>query len=377
MVEAVDVRTTGLGGDSEVSFARDGRLLVGPRKAMPLSLLAHQAPLILAELRLLAQQETLPDFPTQFAFRNPGRDAPSHIDGLDRRVWEALKTHPVKASTLVNSLAGLQALRRLADAGLATIAAFTPSDAMHVMGRQTGWNAEAARLGAHILTIEERNARAARSAVTADILCERVYEHVVQASGRIILETALAQDPAIEAKAGRFGLLGDPLIYDVVAGKRFSSLVNARIELACPLVAIGAPVGAYYELVASRLATPLSIPQHAAVCNAVGAVAGVVSQTVDIVINQPTFKVFRVHDPKGSIDFADADQAIAHARERAHALALDAALRAGASDPHVTLSHTERRAETAAAPDYLAEAIVRATATGRPLAGQSQPKTFT
>ena len=373
MVEAVDVRTTGLGGDSEVSFSRDSRLLVGPRKAMPLSLLAHQVPTVLAELRLLAQQETLPDFPAHFAFRNPGREAPTHIEGLDRRVWDALKTHPVKASTLVNSVAGLHALQRLADAGLATIAAFTPSDAMHILGRQSGWDAEAARLGAQILTVEERNTRAARTAVTVEALCERVYEHVVQASGRIILDTALAQDPAIEAKNGRFGTLGDQLMHDVVAGTPFSSLLNARIELACPLVAIGAPVGAYYDLVAKRLATPLSIPEHAAVCNAVGAVAGVVSQTVDIVINQPTFKLFRVHDPKGSRDFNDADQAIAYARDIAHALALDAALRAGASDPHVTLSQSERRAQTAAAPDYLAEAIVRATATGRPLAGHDAP----
>ncbi|MGB6308903.1 MAG: hydantoinase/oxoprolinase family protein, partial [Steroidobacteraceae bacterium] len=35
MVEAVDVRTTGLGGDSEVYFDRQHRLCVGPRKAMP------------------------------------------------------------------------------------------------------------------------------------------------------------------------------------------------------------------------------------------------------------------------------------------------------------------------------------------------------
>ena len=36
MVQAVDVRTIGLGGDSEVRFDRQLRLKVGPRKAMPL-----------------------------------------------------------------------------------------------------------------------------------------------------------------------------------------------------------------------------------------------------------------------------------------------------------------------------------------------------
>ena len=53
MVEAVDVRTVGLGGDSIVSFDRDVRLQVGPRKAMPLSLLAAQAPAVALDLRRL------------------------------------------------------------------------------------------------------------------------------------------------------------------------------------------------------------------------------------------------------------------------------------------------------------------------------------
>ncbi len=44
MVEAVDVRTSGLGGDSETRFDRQLRLRVGPRKVMPLSLMAQVVP---------------------------------------------------------------------------------------------------------------------------------------------------------------------------------------------------------------------------------------------------------------------------------------------------------------------------------------------
>ncbi len=65
MVEAVDVRTSGLGGDSEVGFDRQMRLTVGPRKAMPLSLLAHRFPAMLAQLRSIAELERLPDYPTR------------------------------------------------------------------------------------------------------------------------------------------------------------------------------------------------------------------------------------------------------------------------------------------------------------------------
>jgi len=370
MVEAVDVRTSGLGGDSEVHFDRQHRLCVGPRKAMPLSLLAHGHPGALAQLKAMAELERLPPYPAQFAFRNPDRSLPEHVSALERRVWHALDAEPRQAATVVRSASGLEALRRLADAGLATVAAFTPSDAMHVLDRQQGWCREAAECGARILATEERNARAARAAVSPHAICERTYEHVVRETGRILLAAALAHDPGVQARGRGWGELGDRLVEETVAGRRFSKLLQATLGLARPLIAIGAPVGAYYPEVARRLGAALSIPTHAAVCNAVGAVAGVVSQTVEILVNQPTFMVFRVHDPAGSRDYPDAPAALEHATRVSSELALAAARRAGAADPHVETSVTEKRARAATGEgpgaDYLAEAVARSTATGRP-----------
>jgi len=371
MVEAVDVRTSGLGGDSEVHFDRQMRLMVGPRKAMPLSLLAHKFPAALARLRSLAELERLPEHATQFAIRNPDRAPPAHLSALERRVWDALELTPRHVSTVVRSASGLDALRRLADAGLATLAAFTPSDAMHVLDRQHGWCREGAECGARILAIEERNARALPMAVSPEAICERTYEHVVRETGRVLLAAAIANDPGIEAKGHHWGVLGDRLIEETVAGRRFSSLMQATLGLARPLIAIGAPVGAYYPEVARRLGAQLSIPEHAAVCNAVGAVAGVVSQTVEILVNQPTFKVFRVHDPAGSQDYPDPEPALEHAQRVSRALALAAARRAGAVDPHVDTSVMEKLAHVGAGADYLAEAVARSTATGRPFAGHA------
>ena len=370
MVEAVDVRTCGLGGDSQVYFNREGRLAIGPRKAMPLSLLAEHFPDVLAGLRRLAQAERPPAFAAQFAYRNPGRDPGGQLDRLERRVWEALAESPRALSEIARTGQGLEALRRLVDRGHATLAAFTPSDAMHVLGRQRGWNAEAARLGAAVLATEERNASARQERATPEALCERTYQHVVREAARVILETALAQDPGVEAKKGRWGPLGG-LIEDVVEGRRFSHLLEARLALATPLIAIGAPVAAYYPEVARRLGAKLLIPQHAAVCNAVGAVAGVVSETCDVLVNQPAFKVFRVHDPAGSRDYAEADAAIEDAKRVSREQALAAARRAGASDPHVETSVVARRAHAGSADEYLAEALVRSRATGRPATGRA------
>jgi N-methylhydantoinase A/oxoprolinase/acetone carboxylase beta subunit len=370
MVEAVDVRTSGLGGDSETRFDRQLRLRVGPRKAMPLSLMAQTFPAVLAQLRSIAELERLPDHPAQFAFRNPERTLPTHLSALERRVWDALDVEPRPVSIIVRSGSGLDALHRLADAGLATVAAFTPSDAMHVLGKQHDWCCAAAECGARILATEERNALAARVvAASPREICERTYQHVVRESGRVVLAAVLSSDPGIEAQARGWGALGDRLIEEVIAGRRFSQLLNATFDLTRPLVAIGAPAGAYYPEVARRLGARLSIPTHAEVCNAVGAVAGMVSQTVEILVNQPTFNVFRVHDPAGNQDYDEAAPAVEHARRVSRDLALAAARRAGAADPHVETSVREKLVHSGPGADYLAEAVARSIATGRPLLG--------
>jgi len=371
MVEAVDVRTSGLGGDSETRFDRQHRLRVGPRKVMPLSLLAQTFPAALPQLRSIAELGRLPDHATQFAFRNPDRAAPAHLSILERRVWEALDLEPRQVSAAVRSASGLEALHRLADAGLAAIAAFTPSDAMHVLDKQHDWCREAAECGARILAAEEHNARASLAADSPRGICERTYEHVVREASRAVLAAALAHDPGIEAHSKGWGALGARLIEDIVAGRSFSKLLQATIELARPLVAIGAPAGAYYPEVARRLGVGLVIPPHAAVCNAVGAVAGVVSQIVEILVNQPSFKVFRVHDPNGIQDYPDPAPALEHARRASRELALAAARRAGAADPHVETSVSERLAHAGPGADYLAEAVARSIATGRPYAGHA------
>ncbi|MDP9010953.1 MAG: hypothetical protein M3N91_19995 [Pseudomonadota bacterium] len=48
-----------------------------------------------------------------------------------------------------------------------------------------------------------------------------------------------------------------------------------------------------------------------------------------------------------------------------------AARRAGAADPHVKTSVSEKLAHAGAGADYLAEAVARSIATGRPLLGHA------
>ncbi len=364
MVQAIDVHTCGLGGDSEVAFDRERRLTVGPRRVVPLSLFALRFPAVRTELGRLAAAASLPAGAGQFAVRNPAAGPGPALDRLEQRIFDALGAEPRGVGAVARTAPGVAALRRLVDRGLATVAGFTPSDALHVLGRQHGWCVESARLGAALLALEERNASARREADTPEGLAERTHEHVLRQAVRVVLETALARDPGVEP--GPSGVFAQ-LMGAVAAGRPFSQLLDVRVGLARPLVAIGAPAAAYYGEVARRLGARLNVPVHAQVCNAIGAAAGVVSESCELTVNQPVLNLFRVHDPAGNRDFNDAQAAIEEARRLAHGYVLAAAQRSGARNPHVEITVSERRARTNNGDEYLAEATVSARATGIPV----------
>src|SRR5580692_1125195 len=115
MVQAIDVHTCGLGGDSEVGFDREQRLTVGPRRRMPLSRLASQFPDVLADLRRVAAEDYPARFAGQYAFRNPGRAPGPRLDRLEQRVWGALAETPRALGPIAGSAQGVEALCRLVD----------------------------------------------------------------------------------------------------------------------------------------------------------------------------------------------------------------------------------------------------------------------
>ena len=99
-------------------------------------------------------------------------------------------------------------------------------------------------------------------------------------------------------------------------GEVAGSDLECRLTLQRPIVAVGAPVGAYVPRAARHLNTELIIPDHADVANAVGAVAGGVVQRLQILIRPIDGpKPYRVHLPDGVHDFGDLDAGVAYAKE--------------------------------------------------------------
>jgi N-methylhydantoinase A/oxoprolinase/acetone carboxylase beta subunit len=340
MVEAVDVHTVGLGGDSHVRLASDLGLLIGPQRVVPLSLLASQHPEVLAELRSQMRVPAREEVAAQFllARRPPTRD----LDEEEESIVKHLARGPVSLASLVRgSRYGVLILRRveqLVAERLVLRAGFTPTDALHTLGRLDLWNPEAARFGAQVLAAQGRR--------HPDDLCRAVVDGVSSRAARALVSKVLSDEARSPVALPDWD--GEPtaaLLLERALNDGHEGELGYTLTLRRPVVAIGAPVQAYMPRVAERLHTQLFIPSHAEVANAVGAVAGGVIQRQKVLITPlDDGETLRLHLPQGPLDFGHLEEAIAHAQEHMVPWMEDLARQAGAAHIEVKMSRHDKDA---------------------------------
>jgi len=367
MVEAVAVHTYGLGGDSEVRIDEHHGFILGPRRCVPLSLLAMQYPAVLDSLRAQVESDEMLPNRGQFALRQRPLDTgASGLSAGQQQVWDRLADGPVALSDMIVGPAVARNLQRLVDRGLVVISSLTPSDASHVLGLQTGWNRDAAALGAQLFL--RRSPQAGwQPPKDAETLCRDVVEQAVVQSGRFILDAVINTQARIDDH--HWGLLGRYLMQRSLSPKGSGSpddLFDALLTLKHPLLAIGAPVGSYYPEIAKRLNTRLVIPKFAEVSNAVGAVAGGIMQRVTAVITSPAEGRFRAHLASGIKDFHELEAACAHAKAWAIETATGLAKAAGAADIELFHERDDKIFEQPGGMRIFMESTIAATAFGRP-----------
>jgi N-methylhydantoinase A/oxoprolinase/acetone carboxylase beta subunit len=365
MVEAADIRTCGLGGDSEVrpvSRGTAGGLTLGPRRAVPLSLLATRWPEV--KDHLSAQLEVAVPMATDGRFVMPlmPHGVPAWLTRSEARLAEkVLETGPVSIADIAGTQLALGAVDRLIARGLLTLATFTPTDALHVTGGFTGFDHEAAMLGARLMA-RQKNGIGQKLANTEDELARQTLAELYRRSGLALMDAALAHDGAGEAQASTNPLLSG--LYRPDANEA-DGLVALSLDLGTGLVALGASAAAHYPHVADLMGADLTVPDHADVAGAVGAAAGTVRQRVVISVTQPAEGRFRIHLPDGPKDLGEMEAALAHARDAAEKLARMRARNAGARDVQVTLDEDVKLVPISSERDMFIEASIYATADGR------------
>ena len=394
MVEAAEIRTCGLGGDSEVravTRGREGGVTLGPRRAVPLSLLATQNPEIIAvmeeQLGLAVPMQT----DARFVFPVMPDGVPGWLTRSETRLAQrAIEMGPTPIAEIAATQLALGAVDRLISRGLLGLAAFTPTDAAHVTGAFTEFDVSAAELGAALMA-RQKNGLGEAIASDATGLAVMTLATLHQRSGLALMDAALAHDGAGEEQASRTQLLA--MLYEQhlkasmagnaaeadatqmngtargMAGVRAGGearLVRVGMQLETGLVALGASAATHYPHIADMMGVTVSVPDHADVAGAVGAAVGSVRQRVMISITAPADGKFRVHLPEGPIDLEVQESALERARMAAQRLAHDRASSAGASSIEVAITEDVRLVQLGPDKQLFIEAFVHATASGQP-----------
>jgi len=359
MVEAVDVHTVGLGGDSQVRVRDGGRLSIGPRRVVPLCLLASEHPAVVDQLRWQLGNHPNPDEAGLFVLRNR---EPNRALGTDEeRLLAALRNGPQPLQRLTGTMRyGLlvrQQVDRLTGERLVLQAGFTPTDALHCLGRFQPWNSEAARLGAELL--------ASLAGVDAESFCEQVVAGVPARVTRELV-TKVLRDEGVRPdweEPGAAALLARAL--QAVP----DSELSCRLTLQRPVVAIGAPVAAYFPQVGRLLNTEIIIPPHADVANAIGAVVGGVMQRLRVTIHPIDDPPgFRAHLYDGVHDFPTLTEAIYYAEQAVPPYLQALAREVGASQVEIKMVRRDLAAPIRGgwAEEIFLESELTFTAVGRP-----------
>ena len=271
MVKAIDVKTVGLGGDSEIAIGLNGKLTVGPQRVAPISLLGVALPGSGGDAgggpgrhrgRLDAWQVR-----AEAIWRHGGTDCRS--DAKEAELLALVGDRPVQIRKIAVSSAAQRALASLKRKGLVQTGGFTPSDAAHVLGLQDNWPGPAAELAAKLM-VRFRDMKLGDDARVEDF-CREVWSETVRRTAKVILDTAFGKT------------FGDHELVDAVSsGRGRLGLAKVSLSPAVPVVAVGGPVRVYYEEVGRRLGCEMIFPPFFDVANAVGAATGVVAQVVTV-----------------------------------------------------------------------------------------------
>ncbi|MBO9476312.1 hydantoinase/oxoprolinase family protein [Shimia sp. R11_0] len=365
MVEAVAMHTFGLGGDSEVqvqSSGLQGGVTLGPRRVLPVALLATEAPEVVHEALETQLRRAVP-------MQHDGRfvRAVTHLEpqGLTAReatLFERIGAGVRPLGEVLKNQLEKKALDRLVARGLVQQGGVTPSDASHVLGNADFWDQEAATLA---LSLMARNRIGSGQTLAAgpEALAQMIVAQLTHQTSLALLETAFAEEDS------DFGLSPAQLARHVLTQRGLTDghkgLVRIDTGLVGPVIGLGASARQYYPAVGARVRCDTILPVHGGVANAIGAVVGRITIRKSGTVTAPSEGKFRVHLDAGPEDYSDENEALIRLETALTQQAEEDALRSGAEGIRVTVHKDIRRAQ-AEAREVFVEASFTVEASGRP-----------
>ena len=363
MVEAADIRTCGLGGDSEVRLVErgvGGGVTLGPRRALPISALAKTHPDITAILDEQLANPIPNALDARFVVPLFSGEPPPWLSRAEYRMAQACQENEVSAiADLAVTRLALGAIDRLVARGLVLIAAFTPTDAVHILGQFKQFDSDAAKKSGQLLA-RQRTGAGKPQAETCEDLAAMVLNRLALQSGLSLLDAIHAHEGKSHAMSEQNPVLATML--EAAINNNKTDILSAGFHFHYPLVALGASAECYYPQIAKALGAKLIVPKDADVAGAIGAAVGSIRQSTRITITQPADGIFRVHLQEGPKDYNDLESALTKAEAAAIDAAKAKAKQAGGSKIHTESARKIDSINIGGGKTLFIEATVSATA---------------
>lgn len=333
-VEAAEINTYGLGGDSYVQLNIEGFFQLGPQRVVPISLLALKHPHLMRELAGIHIPRSHTILYSQvtdcFILQDP-RDSLLETD-LERRIVSLLRNEPHSLFYLAQHLqvsVNLLDICSLVDRGILGRSSVTPTDVLMVKGLYDLWDKDAAELAVTLL--------GRRFGMEMQEFADYVMEKVVEKLCYTVWQSLMDQEGV------HFDLAKEP-VFDYLAQKHIhpkkSDFLDSRITLRIPVIGVGAPVGIWLPLMAKVLGSELILPEYAQVANAVGAAAGRVMETVKLLITPAEGGMgYLLYSTWERREFEVLEEAVEYGRKFAAEQAYRQAKANGVEQPEVTVDY--------------------------------------
>ncbi len=336
-VKAADITTEGIGGDSIIKVSKQRVLSIGPQRVFPLSWVVSKYPHLYEELQEIYESKFFPlgSQPTNILVYIKD---PVNFD-LSRSEKDLLKAVKEKPHTLYHTSqkidmdVEMMPWQRLVNAGSLHRASLTPTDILHYLEEYNNWNKEAADLGIKIMS--ERYDQEEEKFVKN--VLEKIYNKIAVLLINVLINN---EGGEISLKEKTASYLFKKMLAQ--EEKENGSLIKFDTQIKVPILAVGAPVKAYFKQIAEKLNADLYLPESAEVANAVGTVSGKIIEKVEVFIKPGKGGGFIVHTPEERKSFIKYNKAVDYGREKGEKFALKQASYAGAFDIEVFINQEDK-----------------------------------
>lgn len=261
--KTMDVQTFGIGGDSYIKLSQSGSIVAGPGKAIPICVMSSRFPYLEEELKSCRRPENYEMLTVQDidCFIGAGHYRREELTGFEERVVKYLTGNPHNVFVIAehfNIDPDALHLDKLVRKGAVKLISLTPTDVLHAEEKYREWNVDGAKAAISHM--------AEQIGTTMDVciamIKESITETLVKACMQSIANFEKEQFDFDDSKGALFLLES---FY-----RSSDSMLEMKFEINKPIVALGAPAGAWLGPVAERLNTEVMIPEHCEVANAFG-----------------------------------------------------------------------------------------------------------